>query len=269
MKYFYVLFFCTQQKIFAAISNVVRNLKPLKFMVSTVGKIPHSVRNDKKATNILCIDFLSCTKVLILLFLATFNTYAETANERWVEQKAKTKDFHFSLKFLATDVDLTAPVALRVISNKNNKVIQEIPVINVNPEKPTDGDWLGIVDANFDTHPDLSIWAFSGGPGPNSGENFYIYNPKKKKFKFDEKLSSLTSVEINPKNKTVSSTFRASCCDHSSETYRYIADRLTLVESWREYLDNDHTMEITVTGKLRKGKMRYTTKKKSIDPEKL
>lgn len=208
--------------------------------------------------------------VLLILFVAVLTAFAEPTNDRWVEQKAKTKDLQFSLKISTNYNGEPAPVLLRIISCKTKKIIQEIPIIEAD-QLPMilDDELLEIEDANFDGHPDISIYAVHPGAGPNGINFYYIYDKNKKKFKFDEKLSSLTQVSVNPKTKTITSDFRGSCCDHSSETYRYISGRLTLVESWREYVSDDLTMTITTTGKLRKGKMRYTKKRKPIAPEKL
>ena len=93
----------------------------------------------------------------------------------------------------------------------------------------------------------------------NSTENIWIYNPKTGKFIYDQKLSDFTQLFVDKKKKTIMTAFRDGCCDHSSETYKYINGKLTLVASWHEYLEGNKLT--TINGKLVKGKMIYKTTK--------
>lgn len=174
---------------------------------------------------------------------------------QWVNQKAKTKKFKFKL---AID-DGAAANALKIIDAKTGKTIQSF--YNLESELAFDkpDDAINLIDINFDGYQDISLFRMSGGAGPNSTQNIWIYSPKTGKFIYDEKLSGFTQLFIDKKKKTINTAFRDGCCDHSSETYKYIKGRLTLIASWREYLDGN--ILINADGKRVHGKMRYKTTK--------
>ena len=197
---------------------------------------------------------------------ATATSPAQAVSDKWIDQKEKTKDFRFSVKYSFEETETRgapAPLALRVRDRNSNTVTQEIAIDEAYPTDTPLDERLSIVDINFDGYPDIDLYAMSGGAGPNDTHFFYIYDPTKKTFQFNAKLSSLTQVAIDQKKKTITAAFRDGCCHHSSETYRFIAGRLTLVASWEETLwsKDGHISEFitTTTGKLVNGKMTYST----------
>lgn len=188
-------------------------------------------------------------------------TSADSARGRWVGQKSTTKALRFRLRVLTAGAGSDTKFAaeeLQVIDRQTGRVLQAIDDIDGTGMYTEADRLLKVADANFDRHPDIVIAAADGGAGPNNTDYFYIYNPRRKRFEFDEELSSLTQVTIN-RNGTITSASRGSCCSHSSETYRYVRGRLTLISSWDESLTADGRWVETTTGRLRKGKMRYAT----------
>ena len=173
----------------------------------------------------------------------------------WIEQKARTNKFKFKI---AIDEGVTAN-ALKIIDAKTGKTIQSFYDIDSELAFDKPNDAIHLVDINFDGYKDISLFRMSGGAGPNSTENIWIYNPKTGKFIYDQKLSDFTQLFVDKKKKTIMTAFRNGCCDHSSETYKYINGKLTLVASWHEYLEGNKLT--TTNGKLVKGKMIYKTTK--------
>ena len=87
---------------------------------------------------------------------------------------------------------------------------------------------VGIFDAHFDGYPDLVIPFADGGAGPNSADNFYLFNPQRHQFELNQQLSDLTQVGFHS-NGTISSAARGSCCQHSAATYRFYGKKLVLI----------------------------------------
>ncbi len=201
----------------------------------------------------------------LVFCIISVTSLAQTADEKWIDQKELTKDFCFSVKYSFSETEAKgAPLALRIRGRGSNTVTQEIAIDEAYPTDAPLDQRLSIVDINFDGYPDIDLYAASGGAGPNDTHFFYIFDPIEKTFQFNSKLSSLTQVAIDPKKKIITSAYRDGCCSHSSETYSFIAGRLTLVESWDETLqseEGDISYVITTTGKLLNGKMIYSTTK--------
>lgn len=176
----------------------------------------------------------------------------------WVNQKAQTNRFKFKVAIDKND-EYSSANALKIIDAKTGKTVQSFYDIESDLTFDTPDNAIHLIDVNFDGYQDISLFRMSGGAGPNSTQNIWIYSPKTGKFIYDEKLSGFTQLFIDKKKKTINTAFRDGCCDHSSETYKYIKGRLTLVASWREYLDGN--ILITTDGKRVRGKMRYKTTK--------
>ncbi|AOM80522.1 XAC2610-related protein [Pedobacter steynii] len=115
------------------------------------------------------------------------------------------------------------------------------------------------VDVNFDGYPDLQIYSHSGGAGPNYGNNYYLYNPKTKRFDYHAKLSDLSQPEINVKTKSISAAWRNGAGNYGSEKYKWINRQLIQVEYYEiRYLDENQIEE--THHKMIKGKMRKKTR---------
>lgn len=184
---------------------------------------------------------------------------ANAAEPIWVEQKAVTSKYSFAV-LVDTDDNGRHAEAIRVFDRKTRIVAQEILEIGGMrvPFEPTEMLW--VADANFDGHPDIVLAFADGGAGPNSVDHFYLFVPQTQRFEIHETLSNLTQVSINA-NGTVTSSSRGSCCQHSSETYRFIDGKLTLIANWDESYTADGWI-VTSVGKLRGGKMQFSEKKR-------
>ncbi len=184
---------------------------------------------------------------------------------RWVEQRAMTRDFRFRVAFPAENdategnaAEPVSPAAIEVIDRKTGRRTQVIRDFMSDPWGEPGADFLQLVDANFDGHPDIDIFGMSGGAGPNSTRNLFLFDAATRRFVFDETLSGLPQLHIDPRTRTIHSAQRGGCCNHSSETYRYIGGRLTLVASWEQSWLGESRVE-TTTGRLRNGKMQHRT----------
>jgi len=110
------------------------------------------------------------------------------------------------------------------------------------------------IDANFDGYPDLVIFENTGGAGPNSSYNYFLFDPTIGRFVRSEELSELTQPQIDPKTKSVQSFWRDGAATHGAATYAWIHGKLVCTSSVETtYLDEAHIRETTQT--LRHGKM--------------
>ncbi|RZS31962.1 XAC2610-related protein [Corticibacter populi] len=181
----------------------------------------------------------------------------------WVPQQAQTGRFRFRAGFppAATEGD-DAPYdegvalwAIEVIdrpSGRRHQVLRDFGSdrgYGTDPQSQAHA--VQLVDANFDGQPDLIVNGYSGGAGPNSTDNVFLYVPEQGRFVWDERLSGMTQLEIDPATQTISTHARGGCCSHASETYRYIDGQLTLVRSWDESLVGDEV--VTTTGEFVNG----------------
>jgi hypothetical protein len=184
----------------------------------------------------------------------------EADEGRWVVQLATTPDHRFRVwAFVSRDARAAAD-KVEVEHRGSGVVVQLIDGIGgMGMHRPAN-TLLDVVDVNFDGHPDLVVAAGDGGAGPNNTDNFYLYDPRTRRYVFHEVLSSLTQVVINPDH-SITSSSRGSCCSHLSETYRFVGGQLTLVASWEESLTADGAWIETTKGRLRGGKMRYQVKR--------
>ncbi|PZX25386.1 hypothetical protein C7416_108126 [Cupriavidus phytorum] len=176
---------------------------------------------------------------------------------QWVAQRATTRDFRFRVGVVpgVSDTDEPQPVAIEVLSRHGGQRLQVLRDFESDGRYVLGEEAIDVIDANFDGHPDIAIGGMSGGAGPNSTTNVFLYDPAWRQFRFSRELSELTQLWIDPKTQTVHSAQRGSCCSHYSEVYRYVRGKLTLVSSKDEYT-NGEWVSIT-TGRLRNGKMYY------------
>ena len=194
--------------------------------------------------------------LFLLLFFSCY-AYAQKTT-RWVKQKAQTDIYRFELEVIKTaDTDGRnfIPQTIRVISKKDNHVVQTIGVseaFNGNVAKISTA--LDITDCNFDGYKDLMIFSHDGGAGPNYGYDFYLYNPIKKRFELDEVLSDLSQPFVDSKTKTIQSSWRGGAASHGGETYRFIKGKLTMIANWNDECSATYPICYSYTGKLVKGK---------------
>jgi hypothetical protein len=190
---------------------------------------------------------------------------------RWVEQLAGTAALRFRLAYPVPkedsdyyDPDAVAnPIAIEVLDRATGQRLQVLrDFYSESRYRPSDEETLSVLDANFDGQPDISIPAFDGGAGPNSSDNFFLFDAASNRFVFNEELSSLTQTVVDAEHQTITSASRGSCCDHSASTWRFIDGKLTEVASWHEFLswdENDGDWIGTTTCNLVEGEMRCET----------
>ncbi len=180
----------------------------------------------------------------------------------WVAQTAVTPAFRFRLGFERNDSDDDDPQrvlsAIDVLDATTGKRVQILRDFDADPIGGA-GDVLQLVDANFDGHPDILVPGMSGGAGPNSTDNVFLFDPASQNFVYDSTLSGMPQLSINAAQRTVTSSARNGCCAHASETYRYRDGSLELFESWEEALSADGESVDTTRGVLRNGRMTYST----------
>jgi hypothetical protein len=178
----------------------------------------------------------------------------------WVAQTAVTPAFRFRLGFERSEGDDEGRVlgAIEVLDATSGKRVQVLRDVDADPIGGT-GDVLQLVDANFDGHPDILVPGMSGGAGPNSTDNVFLFDPVAQTFVYDATLSGLPQLSINAGQRTLTSSARNGCCAHASQTYRYRDGTLELFERWEEALSVDGQSVETTRGVLRNGRMRYRT----------
>lgn len=151
----------------------------------------------------------------------------------WIPQKQQTSEFRFEVSGIPNSGDFSNDGevnALKIINKKTGK-IQLISNIEAALYDSLD-DVIQVQDVNFDGHPDIWMYAHSGGAGPNDGNNYYLFNPKTKKFEYNQQLSDLTQVSIDSETKTIESAFRDGCCHHGGATYTFKENQLDTLSIW-------------------------------------
>nr|WKF60313.1 hypothetical protein HUO10_004834 [Paraburkholderia busanensis] len=186
---------------------------------------------------------------------------------KWVDQQAATKQFRFRVAFAASegDADSVVPVAIEVLDRVSGKRVQVIRDFYTDISTSDSATSLELVDANFDGYPDLTIAGTSGGAGPNSTSNFFLFDPKTKRFVFDKTLSDMSQIDIDVRHKLITSAQRNSCCSHSSQTFHYEGGKLVEIANWDESLSADGKWLETTVGKFSNGKMRYRVTRKRAE----
>jgi hypothetical protein len=186
---------------------------------------------------------------------------------KWVDQKETTKHFRFRVAFTvgADAANPATAVAIEVLDRATGKRVQVIRDFDADPWGESDTS-LTPIDANFDGHLDLMIGGSSGGVGPNYTYNFFLFDPKTRRFVFDQVLSDLPQIGFDERKKLITSAHRNSCCSHSSETWRYEGRRLVEIANWDETLSVDGNWLVTTVGHLRNGKMRYRVTRRRAEP---
>ena len=182
----------------------------------------------------------------------------------WVEQYARTADHTFLVKVVRYD-DLHAPKAIQVIDRKTGVLVQEIADETGIEMARDPARFIKLVDANLDGHPDIALAVNNGGAGPNSMDNFYLFDPRLRRYALHEGLSELPQVRIDGKG-TITSAARGSCCHHYYETYRFIGARMMPITSREEVISLDGKWLRITTGTFRRGKMHYKVKRVPAAP---
>jgi hypothetical protein len=183
--------------------------------------------------------------------------------EERVPQQAATASLRFVLAFSPADDDQSLLQSIDILDATSGERRQILRDIDAEP-LTAGADVLQLVDANFDGWPDLSVPGYSGGAGPNDTRNLYLFDPASQAFVFDQVLSNLPQLDIDPATRTLTSSSRGGCCSHASETYRYVDGQLLQVGSWEESLSPDGEHLQTTVGTLRDGRMVYRTRTRKL-----
>lgn len=216
----------------------------------------------------------ACISLVSMCFVLTLQAQESDAansddlkNVVWIDQKASTKSLYFRVAFPNEKTepwqDPPNPVAIEVLDRANSRRLQLIRDFESSYRvQPDQSEALILLDANFDGYPDISIAASDGGAGPNNTVNFFLFSPQTGHFEFNEELSNLTQIRISEKTKTIESAARGSCCQHSSETFRYVRGKLVQISSWDESMTTDGKWIETTNCRLMHSKMRCKTLRK-------
>lgn len=184
----------------------------------------------------------------------------------WVVQAATTPQstFRAGVEQGEEGARLTAIEVLDARTGQRRQVLRDF---EADPIGDGDGDaLLQTVDANFDGHLDLLAPGMSGGAGPNSTSNVFLFDPASGAFVYAAALSALPQLSINAHDRTLTSASRGGCCSHAAETYRYRDGALQQVGSWEETLSADGEYVETTRGSWRNGRMQYRTTRTRATP---
>jgi hypothetical protein len=152
----------------------------------------------------------------------------DLVTDPWVKQKQQTKLFRFEIS-----TDEESLKAVKIIHKKTGK--QQV-FLDIQAElKSNPFNVIQVSDYNFDGYPDFMFLMQTGGAGPNDTHNFYLYNPKSGNFEYNDELSQLPQVQIDPKSQTISSNWRDGAGHHGGEKYAFINQQLTKIAYWDQY----------------------------------
>lgn len=185
----------------------------------------------------------------------------------WILQQSSTDKFRFYVDAqpgLSDQETHYSPATIKVVERKTGRRHQ---LIN-NPGEVT---WelkqidnaIQLVDANFDGYPDIRIRAYTGGAGPNTADNIYLFNPVSQKFEINTEISELSQLEIDSRNKLIRTYWRAGAGVHGKAAYQVIRGKLKKVYYYEEsYSAGDDDIINVTEEKLVNGK--WIRKRKQI-----
>lgn len=177
---------------------------------------------------------------------------AKPTEQAWIPQRASTPAFRFEVRAQENRDKRYLPQAFRVIDRRTGEVVQEESV-NSSASREDPRHLIDVVDANFDGMPDILLPNADGGAGPNYTLNFHLYDKRLRRFVYDAELSELSQPEIR-RNRTIVSSSRGGCCQHSSATYHFSKGELKLIAEWDQSLTPDGNWVVTTTRKLKAGR---------------
>ncbi len=178
----------------------------------------------------------------------------------WVKQHVHSKSFSFAVSGAEPEHswDRYGIVNAIKITNIKTGKVQLIAPVGATLLDDLD-DVVRLQDCNFDGYPDIRIFAHTGGAGPNSGDNFYLYDPQNKQFEYNQKLSDLIYPQIDSIAHTITTSWRDGCCHHGGETYTFKADTLSEISEWNSHWVGGRFSQY-YTSKLVDGKWQDTTR---------
>lgn len=138
----------------------------------------------------------------------------------WTRQQQQTNKFRFEIS-----ADKEFVNAVKIINKKTGSQQLFLDIWAELKSLPKQVIQTG--DYNFDGYPDFMFLMQSGGAGPNYTNNFYLYNPQKGNFEYNDELSQLSQVEIDVKKRTISSNWRDGAAHHGGAKYTFLNQQLT------------------------------------------
>lgn len=148
---------------------------------------------------------------------------------------------------LLPDIELNTIAYIDVV--KDAVAVQTIDASEMLQSVYHGQEFFRVVDANFDGYDDISLLLWSGATG-NVGHGFWLFDPEKNIFAYDEKLSSLTSPVFDAKEKKIFSHTNGGMagCIYGDAWYTYNADGfIEIIE--QEIQDYDDVKNIFVQTK--------------------
>lgn len=125
----------------------------------------------------------------------------------------------------------------------------------------------GLVDANFDGWPDLTL-QLSQGAGPNSATQYWLYNPATRKFdNAPQTLQDIASASFDTANKVVFQTWRSDAATHGVTTFRWKGGKLVKTDEestyWLPVLDSGKQLYCGVDPQYDNGHIIFQSKLES------
>lgn len=134
--------------------------------------------------------------------------------------------------------------AIKVIDIKSNQTVQIMTDIGAEITNALNR-CLHFVDANFDGHPDIMADFADGGASPNYSNIFYLFDPVSKQFVYDDALSELSQVEVDPLHQVIRSAWRNGAGQHGAAEYRFINGKLEQTYQWDQIWGAGYFVEET------------------------
>lgn len=199
---------------------------------------------------------------LLLVLSGTVRAQDPAAAPAWVVQKARTADFVFEVRVTREDEGLHTAEQVRVIDRRTGTVRQMLEVGSMASAAPP-ARLLQLLDANFDGSPDLVLPNNDGGAGPNHTRNFYLFDSAARRYVHHPQLSELPQPVIG-KNRTITSTSRGGCCEHSVTSFRFEQGELVRVAERSEKVSDDGEWVVVTAGVLRQGRWEEKVTKRPL-----
>jgi len=109
---------------------------------------------------------------------------------------------------------------------------------------------IDVDDFNFDGFMDIAVFAGTGNT--TFWNNYFIYNPKAKRYEYHEKMSGIPNIFIDEKNKTLSMHTNDGYAGmmYTNNEYKWINGELTLIHKENQNYDTDNDIYIRTIGIL-------------------
>lgn len=203
-------------------------------------------------------------KFLIVLFLTIF-TFCLTSGQTIFNYDDNLHIFKVYVDSVLSSDGVNYDSNIKLISvynKKDNKLLQTItpPENSFSSLMPKEQIFL-LNDFNFDGSTDFMIIQFIPA-SPNIPYYYWIFNKKDQQFQRDSTFDEITSPDFDPKQKLITSFWRANCCDHGLSSYKYIKGKLTLIEETEVADDMDNPgQQISTKKKFINGKMKLVERR--------